>query len=111
MSYRKFGKNDVLLNTMRAYPTVDFFIYSGRIYFNDNRHESGSFSGYTLGVTASFSGAVSLYEYNIDRRANHNDPIYPFITKDSAGAAFTTVAPTTYFTEFQYGDRMMVSIP
>ena len=106
MSYRKFGKNDVLLNTMRSYPTVDFFIYSGRIYFNDNRHESGSFSGYVLGVTASFSGAVSLYEYNIDRRANHNDPIYPFITKDSAGAAFTTVAPTTYSTEFQYGDRI-----
>ena len=106
MSYRKFGKNDVLLNTMRSYPVVDFFIYSGRIYYNNNRHVSGSFSSYVLGVTASFSGAVNLYEYNIDRRAGHNDPIHPFITKGSAGASFKTVAPTTFSTEFQYGDRI-----
>ena len=106
MSYRKFGKNDVLLNTMKTHPIVDFFIYNGRIYFNDKRHESGSYSDAILGITASFSGGVSLYEYNIDRLTGSNNPIVPFITKDSAGASFKTVAPTTYSTEFQYGDRI-----
>jgi len=106
MSYRKFGKNDVLLNTMRAHPVVDFFVYNGKIYFNNNRHESGSFSKAITGITSSFSGGVSLYEYNIDRLTGSNNPIFPFITKDSAGASFKTVAPTTYSTEFQYGDRI-----
>lgn len=106
MSYRKFGKNDVLLNTLRAFPVVDFFVFNGNIYFNDKRHESGSFSKNILGVTSSFSGAVSLYEYNIDRLSGVNNPIFPFITKDSAGAAFKTVAPTSYSTEFQYGNRI-----
>ncbi|MBV02878.1 MAG: hypothetical protein CML45_00640 [Rhodobacteraceae bacterium] len=106
MSYRKFGKNDVLLNTMQAHPSVDFFVYNGRIYFNDHRHESGSFSDAVLGITASFSGGISLYEYNIDRLTGSNNPIYPYITKDSAGASFKTVAATTVSTEFQYGDRI-----
>lgn len=106
MSYRKFGKNDVLLNTMRAHPVVDFFVYNGRIYFNDNRHESGSFSKAITGITASFSGGINLYEYNIDRLTGSNNPIYPYITKDSAGASFKTVAATTVSTEFQYGDRI-----
>jgi len=106
MSYRKFGKNDVLLNTMRSYPVVDFFIYNGEIYFNNNRHESGSFSPNILGVTSSFSGAISLYEYNIDKLTGSNNPIFPYISKDSAGASFKSITPTSFSTEFQYGDRI-----
>jgi hypothetical protein len=111
MSYRKFGKNDVLLNTMRSFPVVDFFIYSGRIYYNNQRHESGSFSENIYGVTSSFTGSVNLYEYNIDRLTGSNNPIFPFITKDSAGASFSTVSPTSHGTEFQYGDRIEGSYP
>jgi hypothetical protein len=106
MSYRKFGKNDILLNTMRAYPTVDFFVYNGGIYFNNNRHESGSFSKNILGITSSFSGGISLYEYNIDRLTGSNNPIYPYVTKGSSGASFKTVTPTVFSTEFKYGDRI-----
>jgi hypothetical protein len=106
MSYRKFGKNDVLLNTMRTYPATDFFIYRGRIYFNSRRHESGSFSNEILGITSSFSGGISLYEYNIDRLTGSNNPIFPYITKDSAGASFSTVGATSFSTEFKYGDRI-----
>lgn len=106
MSYRKFGKNDVLLNTMRAYPVVDFFIFNGKIYFNNNRHESGSFSNSILGITSSFSGGVSLYEYNVDRLTGSNNPIFPYVSKDSSGASFKTVTQTSFSTEFQYGDRV-----
>ena len=106
MSYRKFGKNDVLLNTMKAYPAVDFFVYKGRIYFNNKRHDSGSFSDAVLGITASFSGGVNLYEYNVDRLTGSNNPIFPFITKDSAGASFRTAGAVGAGSEFQYGDRI-----
>ena len=111
MSYRKFGKNDILLNTMRTYPVVDFFIFNGRIYINNNRHESGSFTNNILGVTSSFSGAISLYEYNIDRLTGSNNFSFPYITKNSAGASFKTVSSTQVSTEFQYGDRINGSYP
>tara|TARA_Y100001937_G_scaffold127348_1_gene199367 strand:+ start:1519 stop:2787 length:1269 start_codon:yes stop_codon:yes gene_type:complete len=111
MSYRKFGKSDILLNTMRTYPVVDFFVYNGKIYFNNNRHESGSFSNNILGISSSFSGGVSLYEYNIDRLTGSNNFSFPYIVKQSSGASFKTVSSTRASTEFQYGDRINGSYP
>ena len=103
MSLRKFGPNDVLLNTMRTYPQVKFYIYDGNIYYNDTPHNSGSLSDNVLCVTG---GGVSLYEFNIDRKAGHSEFIYPFITKDTAGASFRTAGQMSYTNEFQYGDQI-----
>ena len=100
MSLRKFGPNDVILNTMRTYPPAKFFIYAGNVYYNSSPNLSGTRSDNLLSVTG---GGISLYEYNVDRGT---DLIYPFITKDSAGASFRTAGKVSYTNEFQYGDRI-----
>ena len=66
MSYKKFGQNDVIVNTMRAHPNCEFFIYDSKVYYNAKPEQSGAFSSQTLNVPA---GHISLYEYNIDRAA------------------------------------------
>jgi hypothetical protein len=93
MSLRKFGPDDIILNTMRTYPPVKFFIYSGSIYYNSLPNRSGTVSDNLLSVTG---GALSLYEYNVDRASDrgdgyNSDPIYPFIVKSSAGEYIRTI--------------------
>ena len=39
------------------------------------------------------------------------DQIYPWISKDSAGASFKTVGKTSYNNEFAYGDILTGSYP
>jgi len=88
---------------MRTYPPVKFFIYGGEVYYNNSPHLQGILSGNLLSVTG---GGISLYEYNVDRNKGISDVIYPFITKDSAGASFSTAGKVSYTNEFQFGDRI-----
>jgi hypothetical protein len=130
MSYKKFDKNDVLRNTMRAYPHSDFLIYDGKVYYNNMPAQSGSRNDQVRNVA---SGFISLYELNIDRpevstgryigpesepaadevdtRVPDNGRIYPWISKDSAGASFKTVGALSYNNEFQYGDILRSKYP
>jgi hypothetical protein len=108
MSLRKFGPNDIILNTLRTYPAVEYLIYDGNVYYNNSPYHSGAFSTDILSVTG---GAVSLYEYNIDRETTYNPYIYPYITKDSARSSFRTAGRTTYYNEFAYGDTITGSYP
>ena len=64
MSFRKFGPTDVLLNTMKAHPDCEFFVFNGNIYFNSTPEHSGAFADNILNVS---SGHVSLYEINVDK--------------------------------------------
>ena len=71
MPYRKFGKNDVNINTMKTYPRSEFFIYDSKIYYNNQPgSSSAAFAKNVLGdLDAGYSassGFISLYEYNID---------------------------------------------
>jgi len=108
MSLRKFGPNDILLNTLRTYSAVEYLIYDGKVYYNHSPNQSGTVSDNLLSVTG---GALSLYEYNIDRKAGVNPYIYPYITKDSARSSFRTAGRTTYYNEFAYGDMITGSYP
>ena len=154
MSLKKFGRSDVILNTMVAYPQCEFFIYTGSVYYNSMPAMSGTRNSQVRNVPA---GHVSLYEYNIDRPDDDNsnsiaigeyvdlgdgnvdptplapvlytdavanlDPgepvtfvkdtgrIYPWISKDSAGASWKTVSDTAYATEYQYGDILVGTYP
>jgi len=65
MSLKKFGKNDVLVNTMRTYPKSEFLIYDSKVYYNNVPNQSGSKNQYVRNVPP---GYISLYEYNIDRQ-------------------------------------------
>ena len=107
MSYKKFNESDVILNTMRAYPESKFLVYNGAIYYNDVAPQSGAFADNVLNVP---SGHISLYEMNIDKGTGNNF-IYPFITKQSSNASFRTVTPSSYSTDFAYGDVITGSYP
>ena len=66
MSLKKFGSNDVIINTMKAHPSCEFFIFDGQVYYNSIPVQSGAFSDNVLSVSGG-TGYLSLYEYNIDK--------------------------------------------
>ena len=88
MSYRKFGKNDVLINTMTTNPRSNFYIYSGTIFYNNRTSHPGEIRTGLNNVYMTEPGYVNLYEYNIDRVAGTSDLIYPFLVKDGSRAMF-----------------------
>ena len=107
MPFRKFGETDLIRNTIIASPKVNFFIFDGKVYYNNRPDQDGKFSK----VYSSEVGSINLYEYNIDKLTNSNDFIYPYITKQSAGGSFKTVGKVSYSNEFVYGDRVTGSYP
>ena len=107
MPFRKFGETDLIRNTIVTYPKVNFFIYDGKVYYNHRPDQNGQFDK----VYSSEVGSINLYEYNIDKVSGSNDFIYPYITKQSAGASFKTVGQVSYSNEFVYGDRITGSYP
>lgn len=86
MSLKKFGENDIILNTMRTYPKSEFFIFDSNIYYNDKPSQSGAFSAQADNVP---SGHISLHEINTDRADGTNPFIYPFTYKQSSGFALS----------------------
>jgi len=119
VSFKKFGANDVVLNTMKAHPQSEFFIYDGVTYYNSTPQQSGSRNTHVRNVPP---GYVSLYEYNIDRplvntgrfitgSIKDKGRIYPFITKQSTTTNFSTISTTEYVLGFQYGDVLSSSYP
>ena len=134
MSFRKFGPNDIYINTMKAHPNVEFFIYSGSAYYNNMPFRTASFHPPGAGDNTKHNifgvgtGFISLYEYNINRSSGSMDVdaslgdsdwwvnplIYPYISKDSARASFKTAGPISqddYNTEFVYGDTLKGVFP
>ena len=131
MSFKKFDDNELIINTMRSYPHSEFLIFDGNVYYNQRPDEIGTRNSRKRNVA---NGFVSLYELNIDRplvstgryigpseydttsgepdtRIADNGRIYPFISKDSAGASFKTVGAVSYNNEFKYGDVLAGKYP
>lgn len=120
MSYRKFGKNDVLINTIKANPRSEFYIYSSSVYYNNRATQQGQFSGDARMVD---TGYLNLYEYNIDKgilgegtpAEKNNQYIEPYISKDSSRISLSMTTASLTFTEwgttFDYGDRITGSYP
>ena len=111
MSLKKFAEEDIIRNTMRAYPSVKFFIFDGHVYYNNKPKQAGPFTSNILNVPP---GHISLYEYNVDRVSGSTtapDIIYSYITKDSARSSFKTIGKVSYNNEFVYGDTITGSYP
>ena len=85
MALKKFGPNDLIVNTIRARPKFEFFVYDATVYYNNTppqsashrvgglgEHASSPFAHNVLGVPA---GYTNLYEYNIDRQYVDSDRI------------------------------------
>ena len=107
MSFKKFEPKDILLNTMKAHPSCEFFIFDGKLYHNNVPERSGAFSNQVLNVPA---GYVNLYGYNIDKLSGSNNFIYPFIYKNSDRESFRSITTTTAATDYAYGDLMTSNI-
>ena len=73
MSFKKFGDKDIIINTMRAYPLVEFLIFDSRVFYNGIPEQSGVLSHDVYNVP---EGHISLYEYNIDRPLVNTDRFY-----------------------------------
>jgi len=87
MSFKKFGENDLILNTMKTHPKSEFFIFDSITYYNNQNQQSGAFSHNVRNVGP---GHISLYEYNIDKAEDINDFIYPYVVKSSDRIMFRT---------------------
>ena len=92
MSLKKFGEKDVLLNTMKAHPRCEFFIFNSQVYYNNEYPLSGAFTGSapsdyfnqgTILCASGGTGYISLYEYNIDRSSGQG--VQPFEAEDPDG--------------------------
>ena len=100
-NFFKFDKDDTLINRIKTYPEVNFFIYSGSVYYNnENNYASNSNTP---------NGYLSLYELNVNRASSQL--IYPFITKIGASANFKTISTSDYVFDFDYGDQITSSYP
>lgn len=109
MSYKKFDQNDLIVNTMKAHPDCEFFIYDSKVYYNNTPEQSGAFSDKILGVPP---GHISLYEYNIDRAAGTNPLIYPFIYKNAGTKiSFKSVSKADWRFNYSSGDVISSSYP
>ena len=73
MSLKKFGDKDIIINTMRAHPRVEFLIFDSRVFYNGIPEQSGVLS-HDYNVP---EGHISLYEYNIDRVIDRGTPAKP----------------------------------
>jgi hypothetical protein len=114
MSRRKFGKNDILINTLKANPRSEFIIYSGSIFYNNRGTQQGA---YASNAIMTETGFINLYEYNVDKGTKspssgpQNDKlIHPFLSKDSTRVSLSmetaSLTLTKWSTEFAYGDKM-----
>lgn len=121
--YRKFGLNDIRINTLKAHPRSEFFIYKGEIFYNDQGRQLGQFQTASADPGNAYmtkTGYINLYEYNIDRAAprlpdfDWNPLIYPYISKDSSRVSLVltgTYGDDTILNEFAYGDIVSGSYP
>lgn len=110
MPYYKFNKNDLFYNRIKAHPKVEFLVYGGRVYHQNENTLGGAFSSSHKHIP---DGHVSLYELNIDQpdRSDRTSTIYPFVTKQGTLGSFKTISTSNFNTDFQYGDKMVSSYP
>ena len=133
MPFYRFASTDKFINTVVTHPSIEFIIYSGSAYYNQQISLSGNFDDDTL-VKHIPRGYLSLYEYNIDRPTgdfgsipagmptydaspdggqyvSSSGLIYPWIAKDGTRIAFKTVTNLQYTSEFNVGDVLSGSYP
>ncbi len=109
MSFRKFSQNDIVLNTMRAYPLTEFTIYNSKVYYSNTPHHAStlgtsSAQNNILSITSSVSGGISLYEYNVDRAGTYVIPAdeSPIFNRSNG-------SPATTYTDLFSGSNLMIN--
>ena len=114
MAYYRFTDNDVFHSSIRAYPKVEFLIYSGTVFYNNRGADKGASQANTGHVGV---GGINLYELNVDRTLDSthhlgsSNLIKPFLSKGSDLSAFKTVSMDTFDCAYSYGDKIWGKYP
>lgn len=108
MPVYKFQKNDVYINTLRAYPEIKYRVYDGAASYNNTPNISGSFTG---SIRCTDPGSINLFELNVDRGSDaasaynreigvsgvlDTGMIYQFMVKDGNRLGFSSVSTTAF---------------
>jgi len=106
-NFHEFKKEDVFRNSLKVYPSADFFIYSGSVYHNNENNNAENFH--------TPNGHINLYELNVNRNnvSASGDPqlIYPFTTKNGTLSSLKTISLDEFNQDFNYGDLITGSYP
>ena len=106
-NFFEFKKDDVFLNRVKAFPKVDFFIYTGSVYYNN---ENQNYENPDVGT-----GEISLHDLNVNRTAHaagsDNQLITPFVTKGGSFFNFKTTSTEAFNMDFALGDKIEGSYP
>jgi len=106
-NFFEFHEEDLIYNRIKTYPQVEFFVYSGSVYYN-NENQSGSNSNTP-------NGHINLYELNVNRHlhatGDDSQLIYPFITKGGSFTSFKTIDTKSFNQDFAYGDTVAKGYP
>jgi hypothetical protein len=106
-TFFEFEKDDVFLNRIKTFPKVDFFIYTGSVYYNNENQirENPDLP----------AGHISLYELNVNRQAHSvggdSQKITPFLTKGGSFYNFKTISTSDYNLDYNFGDKIEASYP
>ena len=106
-TFFEFKKDDVFHNTLKTYPRVNFYVYSGSVYYNNENNNLINFH--------TPKGHINLYDLNVNRNnvssSSDSQLIYPFITKNGSSTSFSTVSKDNFNLDFAYGDEVTGSYP
>ena len=124
MLFKEFEPTDVIYNTLITHPKYKFIIHGSKTYIdNEILNESEHYWSDPAATIRAMEkhvppGHISLYEYNIyrdEKGHTKDDPklIYPFITKQGARTAFSTVTTSDFAdsSQFNFGDEITGSYP
>ena len=106
-NFFKFSKDDIFRNRIKTFPKVNFFIYTGSIYYNNEDQKKANHH--------TPRGHVNLYEMNVFRNLHSSSSdtqlIYPFITKQGSFSSFKTVGTSDFNLDFSFGDELAGTYP
>lgn len=103
MTYYKFDKDDIFINTLEAYPNYKIYVQSGSVYLDNILNKVGQNATNIHNVP---DGHVSLHEYNIDRSGQF---VYPFLIKEGNRSSFKKVKKDTFNTQFGFEGTIVTS--
>ena len=56
---KKFEENDVFVNKVRAYPKVSFFVYNGKVFYNNTDEEGIVLNSFLTANIENYKAAVA----------------------------------------------------
>jgi hypothetical protein len=103
----EFKKDDFFYNTLKTHPKINFYIYSGSVYYNNENKDA--INSHTP------DGHINLHELNVNRHrvsaSGDTQLIYPFTTKGGSGTSFKTISTSDFNLDYAFEDELKGTYP